>query len=205
MRGSDCQTPQVNSTACLRKVVTIKAPSVSSCVMMLYSTFLFLSSNTITRLLSQFPNGTCLVHQCSSNKAGHKYTPNPQMSTSYLRIADISGELVNIFYTPTKSKLPTIYTITSKFVDVTWKQVFREFWGKNKLELMKSLVEKKGKKKKKDLYGRLISFSRKRVLHLLYSLSPHGHKGVHRDTSCPLSPWCTEQRCFPVEWAATDL
>lgn len=149
MRGSDCQTPQVNSTACLRKVVTIKAPSISSCVMMLYSTFLFLSSNTITRLLSQFPNGTCLVHQCSSNKAGHKYTPNPQMSTSYLRIADISGELVNIFYTPTKSKLPTIYTITSKFVDVTWKQVFREFWGKNKLELMKSLVEKKGKKKKK--------------------------------------------------------
>lgn len=54
------------------------------------------------------------------------------MSTSYLRIADISGELVNIFYTPTKSKLPTIYTITSKFVDVTWKQVFREFWGKKK-------------------------------------------------------------------------
>lgn len=150
MRGSDCQTPQVNSTACLRKVVTIKAPSISSCVMMLYSTFLFLSSNTITRLLSQFPNGTCLVHQCSSNKAGHKYTPNPQMSTSYLRIADISRELVNIFYTPTKSKLPTIYTITSKFVDVTWKQVFREFWGKKKnLSWWKVWWKRRGKKKKK--------------------------------------------------------
>lgn len=67
---------------------------------------------------------------------------------------------------------------------------------------LKSLVEKK-KKKKICMAG--WSLLPERVLHLLYSLSPQGHKGVHRDTSCPLSPRCIEQRCFPVEWAATDL
>lgn len=106
--GLSNSTGEFNSL--LGKVVTIKSPRVPSYMMMLISTFLFLSCNTITYLLPQLPNGTCLVHQCRAIRLG----TNISQIHNYFRIADISGELVNIFYTPTNSKHLTFYTITCK-------------------------------------------------------------------------------------------
>lgn len=66
--GLSNSTGEFNSL--LGKAVTTKAPRVPCYMMMLISTFLFLSSNTITYLLFQLPNGICLVPQSRAIRLG---------------------------------------------------------------------------------------------------------------------------------------